>query len=133
MFVAARAVDLATNFATGPACAVHVYIGGARANRGQEFIEFPGADAPFIREVCNINCRDGAGYRCWWRRAGLSACGSIAEVRAKEHTDRASYGFLSKVNVSLLNSAFEVSVTKLPRNLRVIIADSRSEGSITGR
>ena len=133
MLAAAVAVDLGANFTAGPPGAVNVYISGARTNRRYEFVKFSGADSSFIREVSDIRRRDGARDRRWWRRAWLSACGSIAEVRAKEHADRASHGFLSKVDVSLLNSAFKVGVTELPGDLRFIITDARGKGSITGR
>ena len=92
----------------------------------------PPANATLIREVCNIGCRDGSRDRRRRRGTRLSAGRSIAEVRAKKNADRASYGFLSEVDVSLLNGAFEVCIAQRPVDVRVVIADTRIEGSITG-
>ena len=62
----------------------------------------------------------------------LSPRRTIAQVGAEEHADTASHTLLSKVDVSLLNSAFEVRVTQLPVNSRFVIADPRVERSVTG-
>ena len=132
MFVAAVAVDLAANFAARPARAVNVDVSGARADCREQLIEFSSTDATFICQVRDVCCGDGARYRCRGRGTGLSAGRSVAEVRAKEHADWASYGLLSEVDVSLLDGAFEIGVTKRPVNVRVVIADPRIERSITG-
>ena len=131
-FVAAVAIDLAADFTTGPPGAVNVDVSGARTDRCEQLVKFSSADATLIREVCNIGCRDGSRDRRRRRGTRLSAGRSIAEVRAKEHTDRASYGFLSEVDVSLLNGAFEICVAQRPVDVRVVIADTRIEGAITG-
>ena len=130
--VATVAVDLAADFATGPPGAVNVDVSGARTDRLEQLVKFSSTDATLIREVCNIHCRDGARDRRWRRGTWLRAGRSIAEVRAKEHADRASYGFLSEVDVSLLNGAFEICVAQLPVNVRIIVTDTRIEGAITG-
>src|SRR6188474_3334964 len=109
VFVAAVAVDLATNFATGPARAVNVDVSGARADRREKLIKFSGTDATFICQVSDVCGRDGARYRRRGRGTWLSARRSIAEVRAKEHADGTSHALLSKVDMCLLDSAFEVS------------------------
>ena len=132
MLVAAVAVDLAANFAAGPARAVNVHVSGARTDCRDQFVEFSSANAAFICEVSYIDCRDGARYGSWWRRTRLSAGWSIAEVGAKEHADRTSHALLSEVNMRLLDRTFEVCITQLPVNARIVIADTRFEGSITG-
>src|ERR1041384_5913366 len=84
VLVAAVAVDLAANFAAGPARAVNVHVSGPRTDRRDQFVEFSSANAAFICEVSYIDCRDGARYGSWWRRTRLSAGWSIAEVGAKD-------------------------------------------------
>ncbi len=59
-FVAAVAVDLAADFATGPPRAVNIDVSGARTDRRKQFVKFPSADATLIREVGYIRGRDGA-------------------------------------------------------------------------
>ena len=59
-FVAAVAIDLAADFATGPPGAVNVDVSGARTDRLEQLVKFSGTDSTFIREVCNIHRRDGA-------------------------------------------------------------------------
>lgn len=130
--VAAVAVDLAANFAARPARAVNVYVSSTGANRFDQFWEFPGRDTALIREVGYVYRRDGAGDLGRWRRTRLRSCRTIAEIGAKEHADWTSHGLLSKVNVRLLNGAFEVVVSELPFDLRAIFADARAECSIAG-
>lgn len=132
VLVAAVAVDLAADFAARPARAVNVHVSSACTDRRDQFVEFSSADAAFVCEVSYIGCRDGARYRSGWRRTGLSAGRSIAEVRAKEHADGTSHALLSEVNMRLLDRTFEVCITQFPVNARIVIADTRFEGSITG-
>ena len=58
--VAAVAVDLAADFATGPSCAVNVYVSGARTDRLEQFVKLSSADAALVSEVSNVRRRDGA-------------------------------------------------------------------------
>ena len=58
--VAAIAIDLAADFATGPACAVNVYVGSARTNRLEQLIKLSSANAALISEISNVYGRDGA-------------------------------------------------------------------------
>ena len=58
--VAAIAVDLAADFATGPSGAVNVHISGARTNCFEEFIKLSCTDATLIRQVSDVDRRDRA-------------------------------------------------------------------------
>ena len=58
--VAAVAIDLAADFATGPAGAVNVYVSSARTNCLEQFIKLSSANAALISEVSNVYGRDGA-------------------------------------------------------------------------
>ena len=58
--VAAVAIDLAADFATGPSAAVNVYVSGARTNRLDQFIKLASANAAFISEVSDVGGCDGA-------------------------------------------------------------------------
>lgn len=58
--VAAVAIDLAADFATGPSGAVDVYVSGARTNRLEQFIKLSCANAALISEISNVYGRDGA-------------------------------------------------------------------------
>lgn len=130
--VAVVAVYLATDFAARPSRAVNVYVSGAGTNRVHQFIKFSGGNSALVREVSDVYRRDGAGDLCWGRRTRLRSRRTVAEVGAKEHADGTSHRFLSKVNMSLLDSAFEVFVSQLPLDARFILADARVESSITG-
>ena len=114
MVVTAVAVDLATNLAAWPARAVNVDVSGAGANGRDQLIKFTGRDTALVGEVSNIPRCDGPVNRRWRRWTGLRICGTVAEVRAKEDADRAGDGPLTKVNMSLLDRAFEIGVTQLP-------------------
>jgi len=133
VIVAAVAVDLAADFAARPSGAVDVRVSCTGTNSRDQFVKFSGANSPLIGKVGDVQCRDSAGYCCWCRRTRLSPRRAVAEIGAKEHADGTSYALLSKVNMSLLDSPFEVGVTKLPVDARFIIADTRGECANTGR
>ena len=133
------AVDLAADFAARPEGAVNIHIRGTSANRGDQFVNFAGVDAlsPGAcggRDVrTNIGRNDRSGYRCRWSGAGLSSGWAVAEIGAEEYAYAAIHALLSKVNMSLLDSAFEIRIGKFPVDSRFIIADAGIEGAITGR
>ena len=58
--VAAVAVDLAADFATGPSGAVNVYVSGAGTNGFEQFIKLSCANAALVSEVSDVGRRDGA-------------------------------------------------------------------------
>ena len=58
--VAAVAIDLAADFATGPAGAVNVYVSSARTNGLEQFIKLSSANAALISEISNVYGGDGA-------------------------------------------------------------------------
>src|ERR1041384_2753219 len=130
--VAAVAVDLAADFAAWPSGAVNIHVSRTGTNRREQLIKFSSTDSPLIRKVGNIRRRYGARYLCWWRWAGLSTRRAVAEIGAKEHADGTSHALLSKVDVSLLYSAFKVVISQLPIDSRVVIADTRVECAVTG-
>lgn len=130
--VAAVAVDLGADFAARPSSAVNVYVSGAGANRIDKFAEFARGNTALVREVRDVYRRDRAGDLCRWRRTGLRSRRTVAEVGAKEHADGASHRLLSKVNVSLLDGAFESVVSQFPIDARFIFADGCVEGPVTG-
>ena len=132
MVVTAVAVDLAADLAARPPSAVNIHVSCLGTNGRDQFAKFSGANSPLVRKVGNVRCHDSAGYRCWWRGTGLSSRGSVAQIGAKEHADGTSHALLSKMNMSLLDCAFEVGVTEFPVNAVVIVADTGVEGSITG-
>jgi hypothetical protein len=57
--VAAVAVNLAADFASGPPGAVNVDISSPGTYRCEQFVKFSSADASFICKVSNIGRRDG--------------------------------------------------------------------------
>jgi len=132
VIVAAVAVELAANFAARPSGAVNVRVSCTDTNSRDQFVKFSGADSPLVSKVGDVRCRDGAGYRRWWRGTRLSSRRAVAEIGAKEHADGPGYTFLSEVDMSLLNGSFEVGVTKLPVDARFVIADTRAECAVTG-
>ena len=111
MVVTAVAVDLAADLAARPPSAVNIHVRCLGTNGRDQFAKFSGANSPLVRKVGNVRCHDSAGYRCWWRGTGLSSRGSVAQIGAKEHADGTGNTFLSKVNMSLLDSPFEVRVS----------------------
>ena len=58
--VAAVAVDLAADFATGPSGAVNVHVSGAGTNCPEKFIKLSRTDATLIRQVRDVDRRDRA-------------------------------------------------------------------------
>ena len=58
--VAAVAVDLAADFATGPSGAVNVHVSGARPDCLEQFIKLSGADAALVSQVSDVDRRDRA-------------------------------------------------------------------------
>jgi hypothetical protein len=58
--VAAVAIDLAADFATGPAGAVNVYVSSARPNRLEQLIKLSSANAAFISKVSNVCGHDSS-------------------------------------------------------------------------
>ena len=94
--VTAVAVDLAADFAAGPARTVNIYVSSTGTYRRKQFVKFSSADSSFVREVGHIRRCDGSRYRSWWRWAGLGPSRTIAEIGAKEHADRTSHAFCPK-------------------------------------
>src|ERR1700752_751383 len=98
-------------------------------------MKFTRTNSPCVRPVSDLRCRDSARYRSGWVWTSLrprrrnNCC---TWVTAKPHADRTSHRLLSKVDMSLLDGAFEVVVSELPLNLRLIITDTSVEGSVTG-
>src|SRR5688500_7769805 len=126
------AVGLATNLAARPPRPGTISVGSTGPNSQSRLINFPGRNTAPFGEVSNVCGSDGAGDRRWWRRTRLRSCRAVAEVCAKEHADGPGHGLLSKVDVSLLDGAFEIGVTKLPLDLRFIVADTRVKRPVTG-
>jgi hypothetical protein len=109
-----------------------IHVSDPRTNRRKQFVKFSGRNSALIRQVRNVRCRYRSGDRCRWCGTRLSAGGTISKVGAKEHADWTSDALLTKVYVGLLNSAFQIGVTKLPVNSRVVVADASVKGSISG-
>src|SRR5688572_817227 len=136
--MSAVAINLASNLTTWPKRAVNVYVRGSGAHGSDKFIDFAGVDSLSSRRCGSrdvgtyVGGHDCARNRRGWRRARLSSRGTVAEITAEKHADAAIHTLLSKVDVSLLDSAFQVGISKLPFNPRFIVADSSIERSITG-
>lgn len=129
VLVAAVAVDLAANFTTGPQRAVDVHVGGACADGVDQLIDLARVDTlsprcGSCRDVrADVSRYDSAGYGRRWRRTRLSSSRTIAEVGAEKYADAAVNALLSKVDVGLLNGAFEISVAEFPIDSGSVVAD----------
>jgi len=130
VLVAAVAVDLAANFATGPGCAVDVHISGASADRFDQFVDFTGVDAlsPRRRSGRNVGTNVGREDRARdsrrWRGTRLRASRTVAEVGAEKYAYAAVHTHVSKVYVGLLDCAFEIGIAEFPVNSRLVVTDS---------
>lgn len=136
--VAIIAVDLAANFATGPRCGVNVDVCGARTHRSDQFIDLTSVDSlspsgSSRRNIrTNVGSEDGARNRRRRRGTRLRTRRTIAQVGAQKHADAAVYALLSKVDVRLLDGAFEVLIAQCPVNAASVITDPRIELAGTG-
>jgi hypothetical protein len=54
----------------------------------------------------------------------LGSSRTVAEVGAEKHGDATVHALLSKVDVGLLDSAFEIFIAEFPVNSRLIVTDS---------
>lgn len=114
--VAVVAVDLAANLATRPSRAVNVDVGSVGANRLDQLVKFAGRDTALVGKVSDVHRRNRARDLRRRRRTGLRSRRTVAEVGAKEHADGTSHRLLSKVDMGLLDGAFEILVSQFPIN-----------------